>query len=253
MVTVMFNPFSPSTQASVIPILREAFPDWKEGIGIFDALDDIATMPWHNASDSDTLNFEYFGNHSGGKFVAPVVMHLYDEEDEEFVENYRTILALIIWSKFKEPWTRLWETNVVAYNPIHNYDVSETRNKIRSDGEETFSESSDSTTTTHGRGSTDSSFTYGFNDDTVQGEPTERYTSQESGTTGVSGSQSESRERASDSSEVETTRKSGNIGVTSAQQMITQERQLWLWNYFNQIYKDIDTVLTLSIYDPCRI
>ena len=40
----------------------------------------------------------------------------------------------------------------------------------------------------------------------------------------------------------------GNIGVTTSQQMIEQERQVWLWKYFDQIFQDIDSVLTSPIY-----
>ena len=43
--------------------------------------------------------------------------------------------------------------------------------------------------------------------------------------------------------------RSGNIGVTTSQQMITSERELWLWHYFQDVvFKDISKALTLSIY-----
>lgn len=41
----------------------------------------------------------------------------------------------------------------------------------------------------------------------------------------------------------------GNIGVTTAQQMIESERALWVWNFFyDVVFPDIDKVLTLQIY-----
>ena len=41
----------------------------------------------------------------------------------------------------------------------------------------------------------------------------------------------------------------GNIGVTTSQQMIESERELWLWNFFqNVVFKDVSKALTLSIY-----
>lgn len=46
----------------------------------------------------------------------------------------------------------------------------------------------------------------------------------------------------------ETTRRTGNIGVTTNQQMIEAERELWKWNFFNYIFKDIDRYLTLAVY-----
>lgn len=40
----------------------------------------------------------------------------------------------------------------------------------------------------------------------------------------------------------------GNIGVMTTQDMIEQERRIWLWNYFDIIFKDVNKVLTLSVY-----
>lgn len=43
--------------------------------------------------------------------------------------------------------------------------------------------------------------------------------------------------------------RSGNIGVTTSQQMITSERELYLWNFFERVvFPDIDRALTLKIY-----
>ena len=43
--------------------------------------------------------------------------------------------------------------------------------------------------------------------------------------------------------------RSGNIGVTTSQQMIESERNLWLWNFFYKVvFPDVDRVLTLNIY-----
>ena len=52
----------------------------------------------------------------------------------------------------------------------------------------------------------------------------------------------------SESHEYDLTRK-GNIGVTTSQQMIESERNLWIWNFFKDaVFPDIDTILTLKIY-----
>lgn len=43
--------------------------------------------------------------------------------------------------------------------------------------------------------------------------------------------------------------RSGNIGVTTSQQMIESERALWKWNFFRDVvFPDIDRVLTIQIY-----
>lgn len=46
-----------------------------------------------------------------------------------------------------------------------------------------------------------------------------------------------------------TLKRSGNIGVTTSQQMIQSERDLWKWNFYRDVvFKDIDSMLTLMIY-----
>lgn len=42
--------------------------------------------------------------------------------------------------------------------------------------------------------------------------------------------------------------RSGNIGVTTTQQMLESERQLNMWIFFEHVYQDIDSVLTISTY-----
>lgn len=45
-----------------------------------------------------------------------------------------------------------------------------------------------------------------------------------------------------------TLKRSGNIGVTTTQQMLQQERDLWLYDYYNTVFSDIDSVIALSVY-----
>ena len=42
--------------------------------------------------------------------------------------------------------------------------------------------------------------------------------------------------------------RSGNIGVTTSQQMIQSEIELWKWNYFNQVFSDINKIIALDTY-----
>lgn len=42
--------------------------------------------------------------------------------------------------------------------------------------------------------------------------------------------------------------RSGNIGVTTSQQLLQSEIELWEWNFFNQVFTDIDSTLCLLIY-----
>ncbi len=42
--------------------------------------------------------------------------------------------------------------------------------------------------------------------------------------------------------------RSGNIGVTTSQQMIQSERDLWIWNFVDTVCRDLDSVLTCNIW-----
>lgn len=46
----------------------------------------------------------------------------------------------------------------------------------------------------------------------------------------------------------ETTDTKGNIGVTTSQQMLESEIALWKWNFLENIFNNLDSVLTLAIY-----
>ena len=247
----LINPFTDPPPE--VPLLREAFVDWKIGYGIFEALSSIGVeLPWGDSVDSTVLDIEYFGNRSGGKFVAPVIMNLLGDE-VELTESDRMLLARIIWTKFGEPWKHLWDTNVVAYNPIHNYNMTDRRELAKGESEAKAVHDSSVDTTTHGRGNEVKENVAGFNNTDNKGKLADVSISQESGTTGVVGQRDAKDDTVRASNEVETTTRSGNIGVTTTQQMLTAERELWMWNFFDQVYKDIDSVLSLPIYDPCRI
>lgn len=40
----------------------------------------------------------------------------------------------------------------------------------------------------------------------------------------------------------------GNIGTNTFQNLLQQERNIWMYDFFEQIFKDVDSVLTIPIY-----
>ena len=246
------NPFYSSGQS--MPLLRDVFADWKNDDGIFDALAEVAgdLLPWADAADSEYLNFDYFGNHSGAKYPAPVVMLLLDG-NEELDDAARLKLANIIWTKFREPWSHLWLTNEISYNPIHNYNMSDTRTLVRGDSDSRVTATESSQSTEHGKTDETTEYVYGLNNIDPDGKKADRISAEEGGETTVTYEQAGASDGVAAREETETTQRSGNIGVTTTQQMMEAERNLWLWNFFDQVYKDIDSVLSLPIYDPCRV
>lgn len=272
------NPFYEETSPE--PILREAF-NWRTN-GIFAAMEDSGIeLPW-GSGDATILDLAYFGNHSGGKFCSPVVKLVLQTEDlvdEDGVINSTgtQMLASILLTKYLENWKRLWETNVVVYNPIHNYDMTEERDLTTTEDEEVVTDGTLARTGTdttehgmvetigHGRTNEEMTYRYGINTNTSDPKPSDKVNTTEGGTTTTTDSGNDvlrrnlqdkndvTETKDNDGTEHEEIHRLGNIGVTTSQQMLQAERDLWKWNYFDQIFSDLDRELALAFYDPCRV
>ena len=260
------------------PINRDVFAGWEAGDGIFQYLTEVAIMPWsENAlADSETLDLEYFGNHSGSKLCTPLVVRQLNS-DGELPSAARRRIAKIIAAKYLPAWNALWRTNTAEYNPIHNYDMTETRrtktsgSKAETGIDSIHDVSSDTKeygkveTTEHGRTSDSTLYKYGLNTEALNPKPSDAESLQEGGETVLTNSGSDEGTRDSQrnsttnlnsveaSAEDEELRRFGNIGVTTTQQMLKAERDLWKWNFFEQIFKDLDNELCLSVHDICRV
>ena len=222
----------------ILVILLEAFPKWKENKGIFEYFPD---PPWKDEISSVELNLEYFGNISGSKGISPLVSKMLTDGILE--DSSRQALALLISSKFKVNWMRLWNAEIAVYDPVHNYDMHEEGTRTGNNRNE--SQSTDETQ--HGRSNTSRYSHYGFN--SQSSDPSDEDVTTEGGTTNLN------RNGSVDYTinEGTTLHRYGNIGVTTNQQMVEAERSLRMWNYFNSVYKDIDSVLAIRIYDPCSV
>lgn len=252
------------------PILREVFPKWAENKGIFDLMD---SPPWGNDPDSSYLNLSYFGNHSGAKFCSPLVRAI--TVDSTLSDTARQTLVKVIEAKYKINWQKLWETMVAEYSPITNYDMTEniTRSLETKDGSnETTVKSSNASkeltrntvdSTDHGMTTTENDSLYGFNSETAK--PSNKVETSEGGTTSEKHTGTDKTEELQNDNgevtktgsgtekETTTTKRVGNIGITTNQQLIREERDLWIWNYFDSVFRDIDRELALAFYDPCRV
>lgn len=252
--------------------LRDVFPNWmEEGGGIFDYL----TLPTPSlfVDDSD-LNYDYYGNVSGAKLISPLVKAMLGD-DSSLTTLAMTKLGQIITRKYKENWDRLWASYVIDYDPISPYKVdtssTETHNLTIQDngsrsvnGSETTQTAYGKTDTiTHGKITTTEHDVYGFN--SSDPTPSSVDTETESGTTGdVQGGTDQSNTVYSDGSTDANTRtdtgtigtigrKAGNLGLMTTQRLLEEERRVWLWNFIKQVYKDVDEVLTIQYYDPCKM
>ena len=306
-VKVMSNNYASDKQ-----VLRNAFPKWAEGEGIFS---EMTEMPWSEEVDGVTLDIEYFGNRSGLKFCSPLVYNFLDK-DGAVTTDGRAAIARVLKSRFFKPWKRLWDTYTAEYDPLENYQMQEdeTRNlkgvnafTDDTTGSETLSNTDETngTDTITRTGTVDSIRTEQSNDGgTTEGSETLKTQNQRNGfnsiapvdtsnvgttnnTTGEttathSGNSTDKvtndlqdknvrSDTVTSNGSRDTTKNLSHSGNSSEDEIITrkthgfnghlytyqrllsQERELWMWDYFEKVFQDVDRVLSLAIFDPCRV
>nr|DAM55058.1 MAG TPA: hypothetical protein [Caudoviricetes sp.] len=237
--------------------LIDLFPNWLTGGGIFVLFNN---PPWVDDVESSALDVEYFGNRSGEKLIAPLLNKLM--VDDQISDANRQKLVNAIWARFGKNWTKLYNTLKEEYNPIENYNMTEkgtytdtdTGSLDRSDKVE-YGKTVNSTS---GQQSTSHDQYYGFNvSQAGSGKNTNgtdaNISGQGSNTEGGQDTKTGRDTHTYNKSGSTTHTRSGNIGVTTTQQLIESERNLWLWNYFDAVFSDVDTMLVLQVFgfDSC--
>ena len=151
--------------------------------------------------------------------------------------NYDFMKMLIgVWSqKEQKIWENLYKSENIEYNPIENYDRHETLTRNVSSRAEGRNQSSSTST-----GSSSSSSEAGktaYDSDTIKNVSAAHGADQSASTS----SGSESGENTSSGVETVTNHTHGNIGVTTAQQMIEGFREVskfCTYDYIVQSFKD---------------
>lgn len=202
-------------------------------------------VPWKNNNYYVPDDMDYVLNHASTKIISRMVNILLDN-DGVLTNNALAILANVIFKMFSRKWEREYATFDLEYNPISNYDMIEQME------ESTEREYGDSSTRTDNLSSsvtnngTIENEIQGFNSNDYQ--PSEKQTTTQTGTQSNTGTQGVSREGTDNNARNYTLTRSGNIGVTTSQQMIESERKLWEYDFIMSVYRDIDKVMTIEYY-----
>lgn len=253
--------------------LNDVFSDWATGQGIFSYLQDY-DVPWQKLDVNIQLDLEYHGNISGCKRLSPLACKM--SEEAKGVES----MAKTIYVLYNTIWSKQWETLSAEYNPIENYSMTEVMN----DDITTIKYGKNSTQTndlTYKKTGTDdiksggSDVTipevtvntehdvFGFN--STDAVPSDTGVQTSGGKNTVTHDNDDTHTyNLNDTNEGTVTHedsgqdthehsynltRSGNIGVTTSQQMLESERKLWTWNFYREVvFPDIDKVLTIGIY-----
>ena len=159
-------------------------------------------------STYEQLDQDYYLLHSGDKWASCFYNKMLEGNKS------MTDISKVVLNKFKANWTKLYEAIYSDYNPISNYDMTE--------HEEVNSKITN----------TSNSKRYGFNTST---EP-------------VGDLDMENSTEGDKKDNFRDLTRSGNIGVTTSQQMILSEIELRKNKLIDIIMNDIDSVLCLKIY-----
>lgn len=278
--------------------LNEVNPTGMVGDGLFSKIRSPTIIDNFDASQIDMMYYNSYGQ----RIISPLVDNLLGEASTLSAENVQ-LLADLVATRYSKKWERLYEVYSIEYNPIQNYNMSETEGEIvdteqsttgevsntltteaevttsettTHDGSETIDRDTTDTETRTGTGTANTTNSvYGFNSatdvnsDKAVGSTTTTDSISRTGaedvsttndyndTTSGSTTNEISTTTAEESSQTNNTNqnrsrmltRAGNIGVTTSQQMLQSELDLWNWDIFKTIFDDVNKILTLKIYN----
>lgn len=259
--TRSFNEKYPASAGNPIPLWEMADTDPQTGNAIYKGI---------NAEQLDAMYIDRSGSKILRKRLVDQILYRFRHFSLAPGGHLFPIPAQMMYivqpitRMYSKRWTDLWNTIFYEFDPIENYNMIEQL----IDSEKTFTHGKTETLTnalSHHKTGNDTNSpatsetitdqTYGFNSSNPvnkdkrsisrsgSDQMTYNTTETDSGTStnAASGSDRETHEY--------TLTRKGNIGVTTSQQMIEQQRQLLMFDYFNNIvFPDIDKIITMSVY-----
>lgn len=187
--------------------------------GIFQAILRLfpTTFTWLDSTIASRLDMEYYLGHSAEKSISRLYERLIEREEANDIASSLDAITGMIVGQFKDNWNKIYEAYNIDYEPLENYNMvenegvnSKVTNKVTTDGS-----------------------TFGFN--SSEAVPNSKVEN-ESSTEGLAKDNYRDLTR------------SGNIGVTTSQQMLESEIKLRQFNFIQQVMNDIDSVMCLKIY-----
>lgn len=217
---------------------------------IFTRIMTAQQVPW--AEDESItgalLDFEYMFNQSGDKIISPAVeKHLTDGElsTDDFNK-----LCDVVWMMYGKRWARLWEILTAEFNPLENYNMTEEKTfehgKVETNSGTDTTNRTGTDTVTH-TGDTKNEIS-AFNSSSYQDNSKNTQNTTDLDTRNMADSLVHGHVVTNSGEDTETTTRSGNIGVTTSQQMAESSLQLWKWSYFYDIFRDVDSIFTITTY-----
>lgn len=152
-----------------------------------------------------------------------------------------------VWARIHKPeWTKLWQSTIYAYNPIWNKDGTYTETLDRSGNNSGKSSGSNSGKDTTGYGRVDTHNVTGY--DTNSFSPNSQDVAGGADTRNSSGSYSDNSSGSYADKQTLTRTEHGNIGITTTQQMMKEEREAAVFNVYDYIIEAFKERFCIMIY-----
>lgn len=203
------------------------------GEGFIFKLYEKEKFPFATIEEICSLDLDYAFNWAGKKLISPLVQYYVDTQDTTFNE-----VVNVISIRYYDKWKKIYDAIMAEYKPAENYNLTETSTETvssdHSKSESTRLETNDDTL----------NGIFGYDSDATVG------TTNQTNRTTIEGSLEDNQTKVEDNSErVYTTNRHGNIGTISSQKLIQQELELRRFEFFKQVFKDLDNVLTMKVYE----
>ena len=166
---------------------------------------------------ADILDLDYCTVVSGDKYLSRNFIRQYERYNIEVLRYF----AMILYKRFGTKWNKIYEALNTEYKPLENYSSTEIETPNLID-----TSKANSKVTVKQSGSTFDSAVYQpyASTETAGTEDDNKVTTTKTGTRTVT--------------------KSGNIGVTTSQQMLQSEFEVRQYDFYQCIYNDIDEFIT---------
>ena len=225
----------------------DVYANYETDGGVFSPM---ANAPWAETMTGLNLDIAYLDGHSGERYCSNFINHRLNDSGVLSSDN-RTLIANILWAMFGIQWTRLWATmKPTDYNPLTNYQMTEDETGSHTDTrtpdltrKHTGTDKYEGESTTNNQNNL-----WGFNSSTSIPSDMQDGTNTDNIT---NTSDLTDTETGTDTTAGNNTRKltrTGNIGTNTFQNLLQQERNLWMYNFFERVFKDVDSILTIPIY-----
>lgn len=221
-----------------------------DSYGIFNQIFSLNKLPFLTEEMSEYLNTEYYLQHSGNKSISLLYSRLLNiyKNETEVVQKAKVLnnLAHIIINRFGNNWIKIYNAYFnTEYKPLENYSMIETETE-EVGTEESGKQATNSNITSTSTANNINKF-YGFGGTNAVNDTNNDTTTTTTGSGNKNDNYTDTN-NSIDTSRDRTLTRSGNIGVTTSQQMLESEIKLRQYDFFNIMMNDVDKILCSKIY-----